>query len=246
MHKIHRIIRSNLFIGLRSNLSFIEDLHVDIALPWSNCLNRYLGKNWRANSWIQNENLQGLIEFRSKFASRSFTRDWLMMRTVIHGFSHFNYAMLHYGALYYTLLKYTSPLRGLFPPCWLPPSTRFPALPPLFFKFLSPSCSFFLLSKHTLLLEHVPSSFSFFPILTADRTSTYLSILSGFRTSFATSCIFKFTFFSFSFLRLLSSRSSRNLSSKTNLSVRFSYHRNCIESVHFQSARCFFSLNLSL
>lgn len=51
-----------------------------------------------------NENLQGLIEFRSRFASRSFTRDWLTVRTVIHGFSHFNYAMLHHGALYLALL----------------------------------------------------------------------------------------------------------------------------------------------
>lgn len=31
------------------------------------------------------------------FTSRSFTRDWLRLRTVIHGFSHFNYAtaMVH-------------------------------------------------------------------------------------------------------------------------------------------------------
>lgn len=86
----------------------------------------------------RNENLQGSIEFRPRFASRSFTRDWLTMRTVIHGFSHFNYAILHYGALYYTLPKYTSPLRGLFPPCWLPPSTRFSLSPsPPLFKFLS-------------------------------------------------------------------------------------------------------------
>lgn len=146
----------------------------------------------------RNENLQGSIEFRPRFASRSFTRDWLTMRTVIHGFSHFNYALLHYGALYYTLPKYTSPLRGLFPPCWLPPSTRFfLSLPPL--PSLNFSRSLFPLSKPTLLLEHVPSSFSFFPVLTADRTSTYLSILSGFQTSLATSCIFKFTFSSFSF-----------------------------------------------
>ena len=44
------------------------------------------------------------MEFRSRFASRSFTRDWLTVSTVIHGFSHFNYAMLHHGALY-TLLE---------------------------------------------------------------------------------------------------------------------------------------------
>lgn len=40
------------------------------------------------------------FEVRPKLASQSFTRDWLTVRTVIHGFSHFNYAMLHHGALY--------------------------------------------------------------------------------------------------------------------------------------------------
>lgn len=104
------------------------------------------------------------------------------------------YIMVHYTTLFQSI-------HHLFVACFhhagfhrLPDSLSLPPLPSLNF-----SRSLFLLSKRTLLLEHVPSSFSFFPVLTADRTSTYLSILSGFQTSLATSCIFKFTFSSFSF-----------------------------------------------
>lgn len=119
------------------------------------------GRIGRRIRWRRNKNLQGLIEFSSKFASRSFTRDWLTMSTVIHGFSHFNYAMLHYGALYYTLLKYTSLLRGLFHHAGFHPTPCSP-LPSLnFSRHPVPSFSFPNILSFS---NTIPSSFSFLSI----------------------------------------------------------------------------------
>lgn len=83
------------------------------------------------------------------------------MRTVIHGFSHFNYAMLHHGALYYSSPLYTSRLRS-----------EFPARSPL--EFL---CRRFFLSP----VRPVSQSRAIFCLLftVSSLTSTYLSILSG-------------------------------------------------------------------
>lgn len=66
------------------------------------------------------------------------------MRTVIHGFSHFNYAILHHGALYYTLLKY---IRHVFVSRFHHARLYRPldsCSPLSSSKFLSPSCFFFL------------------------------------------------------------------------------------------------------
>lgn len=89
---------------------------------------------------LTRKGLKVLSVHHPRFTSRSFTRDWLWLRTVIHGFSHFNYAI---ATPWYTVhcRVCTSRLRGWLPPCRgsLPPfllcKAVFSPLPWIFLSF---------------------------------------------------------------------------------------------------------------
>lgn len=96
--------------------------------------------SWRSGIPVR-VGLKVLSVHHPRFTSRSFTRDWLRLRTVIHGFSHFNYAIatpwytIHCRVCTSRLRGWLPPYRSSLPPFLLCKAVFFPTLPWIFLSF---------------------------------------------------------------------------------------------------------------